>query len=68
MWQPIETAPKKNFEIILVSDGSDVYAAQWCDNWYGDESEPGWMIAYNDEEYGEYIKATHWQPLPEPPK
>lgn len=62
-WQPIETAPKEkewNFDqpSFLVWDGLKI----WCveaglyplGNGCGCCSEP--------------VKATHWMPLPEPPK
>lgn len=65
-WQPIETAPKDG-TAILVWDGKLVYEAEWWDAWYADSSKPGWMIANCDEEYGFYVKATHWMPLPTPP-
>ena len=67
-WQPIETAPKDGSPSILVADAKGwVKEASWHDAWYGDWSRPGWMIANCDEEYGCYVEATHWMPLPKPP-
>ena len=68
-WQPIETAPK---------DGTKVLAAHFGDkssNWYGrmavdfyhdaaaGDAFTGWG-AFNSRHW----PATHWMPLPEPPK
>ncbi len=79
MWQPIETAPRDGSEVLL-SNGRDVWTAAWCVEWYGTKLpgrlpysgqvvEPGWLRSNLDEEYG-YPEndATHWQPLPDPPK
>ncbi len=66
-WQPIETAPKDGTSILVVDHGGTVREAGWWDRWYGDTSNPGWMIANCDEEYGIYVAATHWMPLPPPP-
>ena len=66
MWQPIETAPKDGAS-ILVWDGKVVREVSWQDRWYGRTEQPGWMIANCDEEYGYYVEATHWMPLPKPP-
>lgn len=68
MWQPIETAPKDGTLILLASIDGYVMEASWFDAWYGDRANPGWMYANLDEEHGSYIDATHWMPLPEPPK
>jgi hypothetical protein len=66
-WQPIETAPKAwNIRILVCDKDGWVGEVYWSDSWYTDKSKPGWMIANCDEEYGEYIDATHWMPLPPP--
>jgi hypothetical protein len=61
-WQPIETAPKDG-EIILVYGAfydfpalRDIYLVYW------EEDTQSWEIE------GEKIIATHWMPLPLPPK
>lgn len=63
-WQPIETAPR-NGECVLVYDPSfvsrPVLEARMM--------EQGGL--YCDPTYYEWFsttEATHWQPLPEPPK
>lgn len=61
-WQPIDTAPKDRS--ILIFDGEEVMEAYWFSSWYGDKKRPGWMPANLDEEYGRYVDATHWMPLP----
>jgi len=77
-WRPIETAPKDGTRIIVYAnghtkngvwggiEGSWVGEVFWKDKWYGYETG-GWMIANCDEEYGCFVVATCWQPLPEPP-
>jgi len=72
-WQPIETAPRDGTDIILyepatVSFPGELKTGKWWNAWYGDETKPGWIISNCDEEYGWYIEATHWMPLPKPPK
>jgi hypothetical protein len=64
-WQPIETAPKDCS--ILIYDGESVMEASWWGGYYGDPNKPGWMPANLDEEYGQYVEATHWMPLPPAP-
>lgn len=61
-WQPIETAPKDGTEIIVAtkSTTSGVALVIW---------EPGVPFpCFMDEEGDSYEDATHWMPLPEPPK
>ena len=59
VWLPIETAP--NYEAILVTNGIDVYEAQYD----GEECKDPF---YNEWEEGvRGAKITHWQPLPTPP-
>lgn len=59
MWQPIETAPKK--QAVLVTQNGDV-AIGWCsplvDGDYWD------INPYSDD----ITAPTHWMPLPAPPK
>jgi hypothetical protein len=66
-WQAIETAPKDGTHIIVCDAEGWVGEVHWQERWYTDETNPGWMIANSDEEYGYYINATLWQPLPFPP-
>jgi hypothetical protein len=78
-WQPIETAPKDvpiilaNFTAACLLTGAPhvwtaTYVTQWCDlDGNQTEAEPMWCeasyAAGNDNG-----TATHWMPLPEPPK
>ena len=66
-WQPIETAPKDGTGILACDATGWVGEVSWWRQWYNDENNPGWMIANCDEEYGGYVQATHWMPLPSPP-
>lgn len=74
-WKPIETAPKYKW-ILLYSPPEEnerrtgqLYVATWESlsyNW-----KPQWVYGANGQEHsfrnGVY-GATHWMPLPEPPK
>ena len=60
-WQPIETAPKDETEVLACRAGKkwrQVLGWQWgsggCDGWYNSG--------------GRNYDPTHWMPLPEPPK
>lgn len=78
-WQRIETAPKDGTRILVFGSLMDrdtpftkppppeSYEAAWWKAWYSSPN-PGWMIANCDEEYGDYIDATHWMPLPDAPE
>ncbi len=61
-WQPIETAPKEENCVLLFADGWGVHPGWW-------DSEHGWLAC---EEQGltggKFSEATHWMPLPNPPK
>lgn len=46
----------------------EVKEVSWRESWYSNKELQGWMLANCDEEYGRYLKATHWMPLPEGPK
>lgn len=71
-WQPIETAPK-GWTAILVGcnyyrHGKSQVTLAWYDRGMWVEG------SYWDDDEEEYVasqcefKATHWMPLPEPPK
>ena len=81
-WQPIATAPKDG-TYILVYDASnleqyhdeDIMIVFWHDCAEGLGSHKAIMAwcekdSYNDEQGGWYEAsyATHWMPLPDPPK
>jgi hypothetical protein len=63
-WQPIETAPRDG-AVVLLADFNrptwKVYSALWDTTW----RKPSWRTIDNR---GLYDKATHWMPLPTPPK
>lgn len=63
-WQPIETAPKADFERILLSSATWPYPAIG----YWDSEEHVWA---DDDGPWAYLnpedQPTHWMPLPEPP-
>lgn len=68
VWQPIDGAKKEGC-ILIHSTERGVVEAYWCDSWYGDKVNQGWMQANLDEEFGSYIDdATHWMPLPKAPE
>ncbi len=67
----MDEAPRDylNGRILVAERGTkQVYEVSWMKDWYGDESNPGWMIANCDEEYGRYIDAVAWMPLPAHPE
>lgn len=55
-WQPIETAPKDDAE-ILGWDGTLHYIVSYDEDW-------GSFLAFGEFEIP---GITHWMPLPEPP-
>jgi hypothetical protein len=61
-WQPIETAPKEG-EAILVyfQKWKSQYVVSWGSSFDGD----GWWCLDNMLSAAD---ASHWMPLPEPPK
>ena len=61
-WQPIETAPKDG-TVILMADGLTMFCGIWL------KSARGWVDGCRDAD-GELVawNATHWMPLPAPPK
>lgn len=70
-WQPIETAPRDGTWLLLT--GGDIQYG-----WDGDTVPPcvcghssgrEWQFAwYDGGAYGEYLRPTHWMPLPAPPE
>jgi hypothetical protein len=80
-WQPIETAPRDSSRILVFYrkwDGTPVVCEAWWAIQY--ESAPnarGWwqtmsgLLLSADVHFGPKqnpLGATHWMPLPEPPK
>jgi hypothetical protein len=83
-WKPIETAPRDGTEILLFCPGlgswqrvlsGEVVVGAWKEHlfsqgWYSDSSS---SMDGGYESTGDYIVhdpvvATHWMPLPEPPR
>lgn len=67
-WRTIDSAPRDGTPILV--EDLDLHVVRevfWKPSWYGDTTIAGWMIANCDEEYGHYVRAIHWMPLPEPP-
>lgn len=64
-WQPIETAPKDGAQ-ILISDGEDIWMAEWVDY-----APPTGFIECGSDAGGlsvdQLAVCTHWMPLPAPP-
>ena len=65
-WRPMESAPKDGTSILVEDARGGVREVSWFDSWYGDKESPGWMVANCDEEYGGYIEAVNWMPMPKP--
>lgn len=65
-WQPIETAPKDGTAILLYCTkfyfGSGVYLGSWAGTFFEVCTEGETDFPYSDD------GATHWMPLPAPPK
>lgn len=75
VWQPIESAPKDGHNILVYVESNDcTYCVAWgivsCNVDVDPskiESRKGWCVFGGG--YREHIQeATHWMPLPEPPK
>jgi hypothetical protein len=69
LWQPIETAPKTGVPILAIvkwdmGDNNDrnVDIIEW------DEEAKDWFCHNGGWLKQAYVHATHWMPLPEPPK
>ena len=78
-WQPIETAPKDKpilgygiwqGEIFgVVSEPAiDIIQGGPGQRTYHCVGEEGWWECLTGDAYACWLKPTHWQPLPEPPK
>lgn len=65
-WQPIETAPRDGTQFLVWDSYYGVrigraFVRSDHDDWLS------YMGAFKDSSKGG-VRATHWQPLPEPPK
>lgn len=55
-WQPIETAPKTDDDVMLFLSDGDIVIGYWRDDANAFDSDAGWVP-----------RPTHWMPLPSPP-
>jgi len=63
-WQPIETAPKDGREILTYGKDDDGEEYFWvCGWWPYPTHEEGHWTCWHVSDW-----ATHWMPLPEPPR
>jgi len=72
-WQPIETAPKTGEHILAVRQPIGIRFTNWTNpptvvHWFDDPERPGFYTSVNEIAPEYPFEATHWQPLPEPPK
>lgn len=80
-WQPIETAPKDGTRILVARVGENIGAdAMEINHWFVNETWRYEPVAGSADLYrrvkgdvyqgwsGNGHRATHWQPLPEPPE
>jgi hypothetical protein len=65
-WQPIKTAPKDGTPILIWHQSEGTHMVQW-EEVTNDERQKGWCDGWYDIGTFCYL-ATHWMPLPEPPK
>lgn len=69
-WQPIETAPKDNTDILLWN-GRFVSVGRWNICEFYTRAQPYWATERGymfGVQYDRACQPTHWMPLPEPPK
>ena len=66
-WQPIETAPKDGTEVFLWTEEKPNIVVAYWDTY---EGSGWWRFSESvlSDIAGEVENATHWMPLPEPPK
>lgn len=57
-WRPIETAPRGGMELLLW-----VPTGGWHIGFFNDETRQ-----WDDGDYMDDLRPTHWMPLPEPPE
>jgi hypothetical protein len=68
-WQPIETAPKDESDIIVCRSGKEVIATfnivYWNDTDLGSRTHPWCFVDGGGAYHRDW--PTHWMPLPPPP-
>lgn len=63
-WRPISEAPDTDRDMLLWVDGSALVGHRAYEK--GMRSRGWWYCEL--ETIGEYLRPTHWMPLPEPPE
>jgi len=75
-WQPIDTAPKDGTWILGINNRGNQSVIIWKNealDWF-DISRSGWIHPFSDGRLSTFWNggcgsvATHWMPLPAPPK
>jgi hypothetical protein len=66
-WQPIESAPRDETE-ILVCDARIAGGFHQVVSWDAENKNPGWHWATSDGPTFHQSAFTHWMRLPEPPE
>lgn len=72
-WKPIQTVPKDGTTVLVYFTSYGAVTVRWCDE---DGNPNGRWATWHVDDYkhGPYAMrvasfyATHWMPLPEPPK
>ena len=69
-WQPIETAPKDGTWVLLYSPDNEPSVATCCWESLNYNWAPQWVWGSKQRAdfRGGFYGATHWMPLPEPPR
>ena len=72
-WADISTAPKDGTHILAYMLPIGIRFTNNTNpptvvHWFNDEYEPGFYTSVNEREPEFPFRATHWMPLPEPPK
>lgn len=62
-WQPIESAPKVEYQEIFVCNKIGRYAVA-----YWSAEEEAWVTDYRGKGNYQFVGADYWMPLPPPPK
>ena len=74
VWQPIETAPKADYQTILICDEDGTVGLGYWDQddelgeaWKGNEDLSGWVINDGSGSGPQACEPSAWMPLPAPP-
>ena len=70
-WQPIETAPKDGYDVLLCDVRGRIHIGSFRTDLNDEDGEPLWL-ANDHDDYScglasTPISATHWMPLTAPP-